>query len=342
MKPEPLLKIEAPYLLFLGNVPSKIYAKTAEGLVQWSPEKCLGQINSKGGVTKIGLPEMTLMEAAKAGAKTLVVGVASEGGILEEDWIKIFCDAMACGLHVAAGLHVRLRDIPELRDAALKYDRQLIDARVPPPHLTVGTGRKRQGLRLLTIGTDCAVGKKWAALSLARAMQARGMDVTFRATGQTGIMIAGQGIPIDAVVSDFVSGAAEILSPDNVANHWDIVEGQGSLFHPGYAAVTLGLLHGTQPDAFIVCHEAGREEMLGFPGYPLPSIAHCIERTLIIGRLTNPKMKCLGVAINTSALGAVERTRYLAKLERETSLPCIDPVVEGVDLIITRLTHEFG
>src|SRR5262249_26969628 len=147
---------------------------------------------------------------------------------------------------------------------------RLVDVRVPPTNLPVGSGRKRTGMRLLTVGTDCAVGKKYSALAITRELQRRGLKGTFWATGATGIMIAGGGLPVDAAVCDFTAGAAEVLSPDNDADHWDVIEGQGSLFHPGYAGVTLGLLHGSQPDAIVVCHEAGRRTHAGCPHYLLP------------------------------------------------------------------------
>ncbi len=148
----------------------------------------------------------------------------------------------------------------------------MIDVRVPPPGIPIATGRKRSGRRLLTVGTDCALGKKYTALALARAFAARGVPTDFRATGQTGIMIAGAGIPMDAVVADFEAGAAEMLSPDAPPDHWDVIEGQGSLFHPSYACVSLGLLHGSQPDVIVVCHEPGRTGIVGLDAYRLPGL----------------------------------------------------------------------
>ena len=166
---------------------------------------------------------------------------------------------------------------PGLTAAAARRGRRLIDVRMPPPNIPIATGRKRCGKRLLTVGTDCALGKKYTALALARAFAARGHAVDFRATGQTGILIAGGGMPMDAVVADFEAGAAEMLSPDAAPEHWDVIEGQGSLFHPAYAAVSLGLLHGSQPDVIVVCHDPARERVLGYPDYPLPGIAETIE-----------------------------------------------------------------
>jgi len=173
-------------------------------------------------------------------------------------------------------------------------------------------------------------------------MQARGMKADFRATGQTGIMIAGGGMPIDAVVSDFVSGAAEVLTPDNDDDHWDVIEGQGSLFHPGYAAVTLGLMHGSQPDAFVVCHAAGREKIEAFPDFPLPTIRELIDLTIANGRVTNPGICCVGISVNTSSLGDGERRAYLAEKADEFGLPCVDPVATGVGPIVEHINSVFG
>jgi uncharacterized NAD-dependent epimerase/dehydratase family protein len=214
--------------------------------------------------------------------------------------------------------------------------------RVPPKTLPVGTGRKRAGKRLLTVGTDCVVGKKYTALAIDREMRVRGMDSHFRATGQTGIMIAGRGIPIDAVVSDFLTGAAEVLSPDNDPDHWDVVEGQGSIFHPGYLQVTMGLLVGSQPDAFVVCHDPVRQTISGWPDFPLPRITDVIDRTVQTGKLTNPAIRCVGVALNTSKVPEGDRARVLAQYEREAGLPCVDPLIDGVAPIVDVIQKEFG
>ena len=194
---------------------------------------------------------------------------------------------------------------------------------------------------MMMLGTDCVVGKKFSALAIAKEMTDRGMKADFRATGQTGIMIAGGGMPIDAVVSDFVSGAAEVLSPDNDDDHWDVIEGQGSLFHPGYAAVTLGLLHGSQPDAFVVCHEPGRKEIEGFPGFPVPSISDLIDLTIANGRLTNAAIRCVGISANTSRMAGDERKRYLAETGERHGLPCVDPVATGTGPIVDHIVEIY-
>jgi uncharacterized NAD-dependent epimerase/dehydratase family protein len=309
-------------------------------LVHWRPELCLGQLRFPCTPVDLGLKDMTLSEAVAGGARSLVVGVAPVGGSFPETWIEALCDAARTGLDIVSGMHTRLTELPGLVESAESVGARLIDVRVPPSDLPIGTGDRRTGKRLLTVGTDCVVGKKYTALALEREMRARGMKASFRATGQTGIMIAGSGIPIDAVVSDFVAGAAEVLSPDNDPDHWDLIEGQGSLFHPGYAGVTLGLLHGSQPDAIVLCHEATRTAIERWPDYPIPNIPSVIERYLSDGRLTNPAIRCIGASINTSALSEDERERYMSDLSSEIGLPCVDPMIDGVARIVDHLEGE--
>ena len=320
------LEVAAPYLIFLGAVRNPLDAKTGRGLVDWCPERCAGQLRLPGSAVDLGLPELSPREAAAEGARTLVVGVAPLGGGLAPEWLAVFEEALAAGLDIASGMHARLAEHPALAAAARRHGRRLIDVRVPPAAIPLATGRRRTGRRLLTVGTDCCVGKKYTALALARELAARGVGATFRATGQTGILIAGGGIPIDAVVSDFVAGAAEALTPDAPPGHWDVVEGQGSLFHPAYAGVTLGLVHGTQPDLLLLCHEAGRTESDEYPGFAIPTLAEALRRYLEAAALTNPGVAPLGVSLNTAALAPGERERALAAARAETGLPCVDPL----------------
>jgi len=332
------VSLTPPYLLFLGEETSPVFAKTAAGLAQWRPELCAAQFRLPGGTLDLGIPTMTIAEAAQAGVKTLIIGSAPVGGAIPEHWLDPLVEALESGLDIAAGVHKKLNDTPRLRDAAHRTGRSLIDVRVPPPNLPVGTGKKRSGKRLLTVGTDCALGKKYTALALEKEMASKGFSVDFRATGQTGIMIAGRGIPIDAVVADFVSGAAEVLSPDAADNHWDVIEGQGSIFHPGYSAVSMGLLYGSQPDAFVVCHEAGRTHIKGWDAFELPSIDQVIERTTTIGRQVNPSIRCVGISVNTSPLPSVdERKKYLSDLSDHYGLPALDPLLTGVGAIVDHL-----
>ena len=332
------ITLTPPYLLFLGEDTSPVWAKTGAGLAQWRPELCAGQITLPGGTVDLGIPAMTVAEAAQAGVKTLVIGTAPVGGAIPDRWLDVLVEAMENGLDIAAGVHKRLNDTPRLKEAAERTGQALIDVRVPPKDLPVGMGTKRSGKRLLTVGTDCAVGKKYTALALEKEMASRGFSADFRATGQTGIMIAGRGIPIDAVVADFVSGAAEVLSPDAPDDHWDLIEGQGSIFHPSYAAVSMGLLIGSQPDAFVVCHEAGRTHIQGVDNFVLPTIAELIARTTDIGKQMNPAVRCVGISVNTSALPTdEERQAYLDNLSAEYGLPAVDPLLGGVGPIVDYL-----
>ena len=332
-----LTELRAPYLIFLGSETDPTYAKTGAGIAYWRPERCMGQTRLSGGSVDLGLEEHSIESAAAAGAKTLLIGTAVIGGAIPENWIDSLILAMKLGMDIVAGVHTRLNEIPALKAAADANGVKLIDVRVPPKNIPVGNGKKRTGKRLLTVGTDCALGKKYTALAIEKEMNLQGKPATFRASGQTGIMIAGAGIPIDAVVADFISGAAEMLSPDNDPNHWDIVEGQGSIYHPGYSAVSMGLLVGSQPDAFVVCHQAGRTHISGWPEFELPTIQEVIDRTIAIGAQVNPKIACVGVSVNTSKLSEAEARDYLAKLSTELGLVATDPIRFGVSELVAGI-----
>src|SRR5580700_4126749 len=323
------LELPYPYLLFLGDTTEPSFAKTAFGLRDWVPQRCIGEWACKEATVTTGLPRLTPREAYARGARALVIGVANTGGMIRETWIPLLREALDAGLDLVSGLHAKLRDVPQLNEAAARSGRRLIDVRVPPPSIPIATGRKRSGKRLLTVGTDCALGKKYTALALAQAFAERGLAVDFRATGQTGILIAGRGMPMDAVVSDFEAGAAEVLSPDAAHAHWDVIEGQGSLFHPAYAAVSLGLLHGSQPDVFVVCHLPGRDRVLGYPEYATPGIPETIDLNVQLGRRTNPAIRCGGVCLNTAQLPAREAHDLLARESHRLGLPVADPLRPG-------------
>lgn len=325
------LGLPQPYLLFLGDVTSPPHAKTAFGLRDWASERCVGEYGLSTSVTT-GLPKLTPAQAKAKGARSVVIGVATMGGVIAPNWVPALVEALEAGLDLISGMHTRLESVPELAQAASRLGRRLINVRQPPTSLPVGTGRKRTGKRLLTVGTDCALGKKYTALSLAREFKKRGISADFRATGQTGILIAGGGIPIDSVVADFIAGAAEILSPDAAPDHWDVVEGQGSVFHPGYAGVSLGLLHGTQPDVLVMCHEVGRDTMLGLDEYATPAVQEAIELTLMLARRTNPAVRCAGVSLNTSALDEKAARVTLAQQSARLRLPVADPIRGGAEL----------
>ena len=331
------MSIKLPYLLFLGDAWDDLSAKTAIGVYQWRPEACVGQIRLPGCVPSVELPELTVEEGRERGARTLLVGVVNRGGVFSQDWIDTMVAAIETGMDVASGLHARLGDIPAVADAARRCGRTLHDVRHPEGTFPIGSGEPRGGRRLLTVGTDCSVGKMYTTLCLHRALEKRGVDSDFRATGQTGIFIEGTGVAVDAIVSDFMSGAIEQLCPAADTDHWDLIEGQGSLFHPSYAGVSLGLLHGAQPDTMVLCHEPTRTHMRGLPGRALPELASCIEANLAAARVVSADVRFAGVSINTKDLAPEAARTLLEASEDELGLPCIDPARDGVDRIVDSI-----
>lgn len=323
------LELPQPYLLFLGDTTGRGFAKTALGIADWAADRCVAEYALPDATVTTGLPRMTPIEAHSAGARSMVIGVATQGGTFRDSWIPALIEAMEAGLDIISGMHSSYVEVEALRQCAERTGQRFIEVRRPPAGIPVGTGAKRNGKRLLTVGTDCALGKKYTALALARGFAHRGIDSDFRATGQTGIMIAGQGIPIDAVVSDFVAGAAEILSPSAPDHHWDIIEGQGSIFHPSYAGVSLGLLHGSQPDVIVLCHAFGRTEMLGMPGVAMPTIIDTFKMNVELGSRTNPGIRCAGISLNTAHLDADAAADAIDQIAKATGLPTADPVRGG-------------
>lgn len=335
------IQLKTPYLLFLGDVGDDGHAKTGFGIAYWRPEHCAGQMRLPGCAVDLGIPELDVDAAVAAGVGTAIIGIASTGGILADVWIPSLASLARAGIDIAGGTHAKLNDNAELSAAAKQGGAALIDVRVPPPGIEVGRGRKRTGKRVLMVGTDCAVGKKYSALALHRELESRGVKADFRATGQTGIMIAGEGLPIDAIVADFISGAAEDLSPDNDADHWDVIEGQGSLMHPSYAGVSLGLLHGSQPDAVVLCHDAGRKDLIGLEGiFEVPPLDESIELVLTAATVTNPDCIWAGISVNTSSLDDKQRRSYLADLAGKYGLPCVDPVATGMAAVADYLLEN--
>lgn len=333
--------IKYPALIFLGDG-NDLDAKTGHGIHYWRPQNCLAQYRLPGGTADLGLPNMTPDEAAAAGARALVIGVANGGGVIPDHWLPTLVCALESGLDIAAGLHDRLNDNALLVENAQRLGRTLLDVRrLSATSFLIGNGVNRPGKRLLTVGTDCAVGKMYTALAIEKALKQRGISSDFRATGQTGIFIAGSGVAIDAVVSDFLAGAVERLSPANDAEHWDLIEGQGSVFHPAYAGVTMGLIHGSQPDALVLCHEIGRSGMNDAENFQLPSIEESLDLNLQIARRTNPAARFAGIAFNTSQLGEADAIDHLNRAQAEFGLPCCDPVRTGVDRIVEHLCASF-
>ena len=332
------MAIAYPYLMFLGDAVDQLAAKTASGVAHWRRDWCLGQLRLPGCNADLGLPDMAIAEAARAGVRTLIVGVANRGGVIGPGWRATLIEALEAGMDIAAGLHEKVADLPDVAAAARRLGRGIHDVRHPDRGFEVGTGVKRPGKRLLAVGTDCSVGKMYTTLALEAELKQRGKKADFRATGQTGILIAGSGVSVDAVVADFISGAVEWLAPANDPGHWDLVEGQGSLYHPSYAGVTVGLVHGAQPDALVLCHEPTRRHMRGLPHQPLPDLETCIEGHLAVARLTNPEVRCVGVAVNTAGLrDEGERRRLLDGIADRMGLPAVAPVRDGVGPIADRL-----
>ena len=329
--------IPAPFLLYLGHHADPLGIKTSRGLAAFRREDCVGEFRHDDCPLTLGLPRLGMDEGVAAGARTLVLGIAGAGGKLGGDLVEDAAAALEAGMNVAAGLHRRLRQEPRLVALARERNLQLFDVRDPPENLVVGTGYPRAGRRLLTVGTDCSVGKMYATLALVRGLRERGVAADFRATGQTGILIAGEGVPLDAVVADFISGAIEQLAPARHDGGWDVIEGQGSLFHPSFAGVSTGLLHGAQPDAIVLCHEPGRAEMRGLPGRALPELAECLDRNLQVARLTSPGVRAVGVCLNSSGMDARTARRQCDRVEELLGLPCTDPIAFGVGAIIDQL-----
>lgn len=329
--------IPAPYLLYLGRSSDPVGVKTSRGLATFRRSDCVGEFRHDDCPLTLGLPRLSMAEGAAAGARTLVLGIANSGGTFENDLVEDSAAALVAGLNLAAGLHQRLRDEPRLLALARERDLCLFDVRDPPADLVVGTGYRRAGHRLLTVGTDCSVGKMYASLALTVALRERGVTADFRATGQTGILIAGSGIPVDAVIADFISGAIEQLAPARHDDGWDVIEGQGSLFHPSFAGVSTGLLHGAQPEALVLCHDPGRREMRGIPGRALPDLPECLEQNLAVARLTSPNVRAVGICLNTSAMNAAEARQLCGRTESLLNLPCTDPMAFGVEPILDEL-----
>ena len=331
------MNLPSPYLLFIGNATDPLSIKMAKSSADWSPEMCVGEYSLPGCSVTTGLPAMTIEEGAEQGAKAFVMGFANSGGVLDPSLIASIVTALEAGMDIINGLHDKLADIPEIAEKAQELGRRRIDIRHPTTKFKTGTGVKRPGKRLLTVGTDCSVGKMYTTLSLARGMQSQGMNATFRATGQSGILVAGEGVAIDCVVSDFISGSVEALCPANDDDHWDLIEGQGSLYHPAFAGVSLGLLHGSQPDALVICHALKRDHMRALPGRPLPSLEQVIEMNLTAARITNPDVKVIGISVNTSSVSEDEALAYCKSVADQLGLPCVDPIRHGVGALVEAL-----
>lgn len=329
--------IPTPYLLFLGDAPDALAGKVAQGIKDWRPELCIGQIRLPGCNANMGLEDLTIDEAVSRGARTMVIGVANRGGFISDNWREVIKQALNAGMDVASGLHNLLRDDIDLVETASLSERQLHDVRIPAIKYPIANGVRRTGKRCLAVGTDCSVGKMYTSLCMEREMRNRGLKATFRATGQTGILITGNGVPLDAVIADFMAGSIEWLTPDNDADHWDLIEGQGSLYHASFSGVTLALIHGGQPDALVLCHEPTRAHMRGLPDYQQPSLEELRDTALTMAQIVNPKCKVVGISINTAGLDEEAAKMYCAQTEERMGLPTVDPFRHGAGRLVDVL-----
>ena len=333
------MTIQQPYVLFLGDAPDPLAAKVAQGIKDWRPGLSIGQITLPGCKADMGLKNLSIKESVSMGAKTLVIGVANRGGIISDKWKDVLKEAIISGLDIASGLHNLLRDESELVNLAKIHNTNLIDVRVPTVEYPIANGIKRSGKRCLAVGTDCSIGKMYTAIALEKEMKNKGLKATFRATGQTGILITGDGVPLDAVIADFMAGSIEHLTPDNDGDHWDIIEGQGSLYHPSYSGVTMALVHGGQPDALILCHEPTRSHMRGLPGYSLPTLKELNDTAIKLAKVVNKNVKVIGVSVNTSNMENEKALEYLKQVEEEMKLPTVDPVLTGTSRLVEELEN---
>jgi len=309
------------------------YGKTTYGVIRYGSHPVVAVVDStRAGETVEGIPVVASVADALAYEPTVaLVGVAVAGGRLAPVWRGILRDAIEAGLDVEAGMHEFLADDPELSALAREHGVELRDYRRPPADLSVPTGENltHGAAVVLTVGSDCAVGKKTVAVELDRAARERGLASVFVPTGQTGIMIEGWGIAVDAVVSDFLAGAGERLVVEG-AKRGDLlfVEGQGSIVHPQFSGVTLGLYHGSAPHALVLVHRAGDTEIEGVPGHPIPPLPELID---LYERLALPvrPARVVAVALNTGRLDEEEARAAVAAARAETELPADDPVRFG-------------
>jgi uncharacterized NAD-dependent epimerase/dehydratase family protein len=322
------------------------YGKTARGVVRYAPESVVAVLDSqRAGERYEGFPILgTVEEAMPLGPTTALVGVATAGGRFPPEWRELLKSCLEAGLDIENGLHQRVAEDPELVELAARHGSRLVDLRQPPDDLNVPTGENLEvpARIVLTVGSDCAIGKMTVALELDLETRRRGVSSVFVPTGQTGIAIAGWGIAVDAVVADFIAGAAERLVLEGVQRGGELlwIEGQGSLTHPQYSGVTLGLFHGSAPHALVLCHVPGQEYVNDDPRFPMPSLSELVElheRTALIAR----PAPVAAIALNTRGLAEEEARRAIEAAREETGLAADDPVRFGagslVDAVLSSL-----
>jgi uncharacterized NAD-dependent epimerase/dehydratase family protein len=331
---------EKRYLILAeGKSRDPHYGKTMRGVVQYGPHPTVCILDSeRAGESYREIPIVgTVDEALAFEPNTALVGVATQGGRFPPAWRELLKATIAAGLDVENGLHEFLSADEEMVELAARRGVELRDLRKPPPDLNVPTGANLElaAKIVLTVGSDCAIGKKTVAVELDREARRRGLKSVFVPTGQTGIAIAGWGIAVDAVVSDFLAGAAEWLVVEGARRGGDLlfVEGQGSLVHPAYSGVTLGLMHGSAPHAYVLCHMAGATEVEGYPGHPLPSLPELIELHERSSLPLRPA-RVAGIALNTVGLSEEEAKAAVRAVEAETGLLADDPVRFGAATLL--------
>jgi uncharacterized NAD-dependent epimerase/dehydratase family protein len=318
------------------------FGKTARGVIRYAPQDVVCVLDSQSDAAEHeGFPLVrTVDDALRFGPTTALVGVATQGGRFPPEWRALIEECIRAGLDVENGLHEFLTNDDALMRLAAKQGVELRDLRKAPPDLNVPTGENltHGSTSILMVGSDCAIGKMTVALELDREAKARGIRSEFIPTGQTGIAIAGWGISVDAVVADFIAGAAEQLVLEGVRRGGEVlfVEGQGSLLHPAYSGVTLGLIHGSAPHSYVLCHKAGETVVDGDDRYPIPPLSELVELHEKISLLSRPA-QVLAVALNTRDLDEESAGRAIAETEEETGLPADDPVRFGAAKLVDAL-----
>ena len=321
------------------------YAKTARGVMRYRRDDVVAMLDSKrAGESEDGVPIVgTVDEALSFKPNTALVGVVTQGGRFPGDWQELLKRCVSHGLDLENGLHVRLRDIPGLTELAAEHGAELRDLREPPPDLSTATGENLEvdATIVLTVGSDCAIGKMTAICELDLEARRRGLKSVFVPTGQTGVAIAGWGISVDAVVSDFLAGAAERLVVEG-GKRGDLlwVEGQGAILHPIYSGVTVGLMHGSAPHLYVLCHEVGRTVVEGDPTEsPILSLSELVDLHERMSLKLRPA-KVAAIALNTSTVSEDEAREAIAAAEEETGLPADDPVRFGAERLLDAVLNH--
>jgi uncharacterized NAD-dependent epimerase/dehydratase family protein len=337
---------EKRYLVLAeGRSADPHYGKTARGVIRYGPHPVVAILDStRAGETYSGIPIVaTVDDAISFGPTTALVGVATQGGRFPPEWRELLRSCIAKGLDVENGLHEFLTADDEMAALAGRFGVELRDLRKPPPDLSVPTGENlRIAARIvLTVGSDCAIGKKTVAIELDREAHRRGISSVFVPTGQTGIAIAGWGIAVDAVVSDFLAGAAERLVVEGAARGGEllVVEGQGALVHPAYSGVTMGLIHGSAPHAFVLCHVAGATRIEGYPDHPIPPLNDLVDLHERAALPLRPA-RVAAIALNTRELDDAAAKEAVVETQAETGLPTDDPVRFGAGRVLDAVLAE--